>query len=314
MKKTISLLLVLLLTLGLFAACQKLEERTDGTAPADAASEVLLPLGLEFGMTYEEFTAKLAENGFTFASWETPKNHESDTGFDSPQLNIFGYENPAFDWTFLHSPTFSAEWGADSSMQTVYFQFDDNRKLYGVHCLLDGKDPDKTCSEVEAFLDGFFPVNIRKTRGEDGFITYKSWLYYAYLYPFNYSSGLIYGFESKAGVTLSERATEPPAPSDEEIGDRIAEILNQTPLHEASRTSIGRMIARVFDDYTLSFKHQSGSVYDATISGDFVPIADIPYYTLHGSITYRIDIERGTCEMIDNPDDVYAILVSRLFS
>lgn len=205
MKKIISCILILTLALGLLAACSGGSE--DGTttgAPVDAASEVLLPMGLEFGMTYEEFTAKLAENGFTFDARETPKNHESDTGFDSPHLILFGYENPAFDWTFLHSPSFSAEWGADGSMQSVYFSFDDNRKLYGVHCLLLGKDPDKTCSEVEAFLDGFFPVNIRKTRGKYGFISYKSWLYYAYLA--NYGSGIIsYGFESKAGVTLSER-------------------------------------------------------------------------------------------------------------
>ena len=201
MKKTLSLLLVLLLTLGLFAACQKLEERTDGTAPADAASEVLLPMGLEFGMTYEEFTAKLAENGFTFASWETPTDHRSDTGFDSPFLLLSGTDDLPLDCTFLHSPSLSAAWGADSSMNLT-FSFDENRALYKVSCDIRlMKDADTVRSEIESFLDGFFPPNSRKSRIEYGW-DYESPANHAMLFSMSFIS---YVFETKAGVKLSGR-------------------------------------------------------------------------------------------------------------
>lgn len=115
--------------------------------------------------------------------------------------------------------------------------------------------------------------------------------------------------------TVSEKVPEETGPSEDEIRRAVAEVIDSTPQYaEWSAVSIGRMITRVFDDYTLEVKPVEGSVYNATISGTYVPIADMPNYLLQGAITYRVDIEARTCVIVNDPDNINGILTSYVFN
>ena len=83
MKRVCSVLLVLCLMLS-FTACGETAEPEE--------SGIALPFGLKFGMTYDEFAAKLSENGLTAAPLKPASNNDGyfPDGVESDDLWVYG--------------------------------------------------------------------------------------------------------------------------------------------------------------------------------------------------------------------------------
>ena len=100
MKKLLSIALVLCLLLGL-TACGKKED-TKKTEKNDEVVEeesgIALPFGLKFGMSYDEFAAKLSENGLV----ATPLKPATDQYGYKPDLMPLPTDDPSV-WDFTGS-------------------------------------------------------------------------------------------------------------------------------------------------------------------------------------------------------------------
>ncbi len=285
---------------------------------ANGKAKNLLPCSLTFGMTYDAFKTALSENGITAPELTEAKYN---TGFTTEGLFVLSdaREPAAFDWSFMHSETLSNGWKADVSRYNdadpaLYFAFNEDRALYQVVCIFDGLDAFQTeTRELEAFLNGFFPADGIRTEGAS--VLYTSGTLSAELERDRDLDCLFYTLTDSTYNTVSEKVPEETGPSEDEIRRAVAEVIDSTPQYaEWSAVSIGRMITRVFDDYTLEVEPVGGSVYNATISGTYVPIADMPNYLLQGAITYRVDIEARTCVVVNDPDNINGILTSYVFN
>ena len=135
-RKLISIILCIVVLFS-FSACQKLENVKD--------SRQWMPFGLEFGMTYDEFSRQLSKAGVAVPAL---KPADANVGFvtDAVKVDL----NDGTVWDFLGSPTMkklAAEeidasdyllWMADAeytnSNPTMYFSFNQNQKLYEFYC------------------------------------------------------------------------------------------------------------------------------------------------------------------------------------
>ncbi|MBQ3202534.1 MAG: hypothetical protein IJB36_02695 [Clostridia bacterium] len=105
MKKVVSLLLVLCLLLGLTACGNEPVETEDTptekkttTTTAPEETDIALPFGLKFGMSYDEFAAKLSENGLT----ANPLKPATDQPGYKPDVMPLPTDDPSI-WKFTGS-------------------------------------------------------------------------------------------------------------------------------------------------------------------------------------------------------------------
>ena len=225
MKKTISLLLVLLLTLGLFAACnqggndQAGNNKADGNNTADATdttdlveeNDVLLPCGLEFGMTNVKVHEILYKYDEEFQTMKLEEN-EYDTGYYC-DLDMLIWSDD-FDCAFLHSNTLASIWKELPTMTKfpydkikVALNFDENKILYGISfIILDVLEPsllEKISDEIRSFLDQRFSEPEKTVTSVTTNWKYES-DHYIVNVKINKDHFLEYDFETKKGVTIHE--------------------------------------------------------------------------------------------------------------
>ena len=157
MKKVWSIICVLLLTLGL-TACGG--EETPAVTPDPEETGIALPFGLSFGMTYDEFAAKLAENGLTATPLEAASNN---AGY-FPDGVALPLDNPAV-WDFIGSETLkkSATAGDEPtynlSNPTLYGSFNQGQELYEIYIgwtFYVDSFAQTVCGELAATYDTFF--------------------------------------------------------------------------------------------------------------------------------------------------------------
>lgn len=99
-----------------------------------------MPFGLEFGMTYDEFSAKMNESGITVSPLKAADSNDSYV-IDGIPLDT---QNPSH-WEFLHSDTINALAASDEHedpelahydikfdyiLPKIYFSFNQNKELY----------------------------------------------------------------------------------------------------------------------------------------------------------------------------------------
>ena len=137
MKRILSVIMVLIMALGLFACGEKKSD--------------VLPFGLEFGEKYASFCEKLAEYGFDAPEL---RNATANDGY----LSEFIYENfnneTYFDWSFLHSQTLvdSAKLSQEGedydyllSSPGMCFSFNQNKEIYEMYIIF---------SDVDMYISG----------------------------------------------------------------------------------------------------------------------------------------------------------------
>lgn len=131
-------IIVCIVMLFCFSACQ--------AQTSDEDTQCWMPFGLQFGMTYDEFSKQLSSHGINVPAL---KPADSNAGFltDGIDLDV----NDSTVWEFLDSPTMkklaeeeielmdeSGLWMADSdygsSRPTVYFSFNQDQELYEFYC------------------------------------------------------------------------------------------------------------------------------------------------------------------------------------
>lgn len=161
-KRVLAMLIMAVMLVGVFCGCGDNSE-------SDKEKTVWLPLGLEFGQSYDSFCKTVSEKGY-----EAPelKDATANNGYLSKAI----YEDDTvFEWDFLHSETlinmsksedpltkmkygfYLASWG---------FSFNENKELYEMYCMFtvdeDDENIDAIVSEVSKHFDGVF-----KTKGTD---------------------------------------------------------------------------------------------------------------------------------------------------
>lgn len=167
MKRVCSVLLVLCLMLSFTACGETAEPEENGVA---------LPFGLTFGMTYDEFAAKLSENGLTANPLKPASNND---GYfpDGVELPV---DDPAV-WEFLGSETlkkYAAAAGVEAtdplyieislysaSVPYIYVSFNQNKELYELYIVwyfYSEELAQTVCTELSATYDAFFGTSGKK--------------------------------------------------------------------------------------------------------------------------------------------------------
>lgn len=80
------------------------------------------------------------------------------------------------------------------------------------------------------------------------------------------------------------------------IENKIYEVLHKTQVDPMFAPTIGNMVMIVFHNFDVKWgKYKSTSQYEVEISGNYCPNPDIPTLSMKGSITYLVDIEKSSC-------------------
>ncbi len=80
------------------------------------------------------------------------------------------------------------------------------------------------------------------------------------------------------------------------IENKIYEVLNKTQVDPMFAPTIGNMVMIVFHNFDIKWgKYKSTSHYEVEISGNYCPNPDMPNLSMKGSITYLVDIEKNSC-------------------
>lgn len=225
MKKIFLSLFIFLLTLGLFAACnqggndQAGNNKADGNNTADATdttdlveeNDVLLPCGLEFGMTNVKVHEILYKYDEEYQTMKLKEN-EYDTGYTC-DLDMLIWSDD-FDCAFLHSNTLASIWKELPTMTKyphdmikVWLKFDENKILYRISfIILDVLEPsqlEKISDEIRSFLDQRFSEPEKTVTSVTTNWKYES-DHYIVNVRINKDLFLSYDFETKKGVSIHE--------------------------------------------------------------------------------------------------------------
>lgn len=140
-------------------------------APAPEEAAFPLPFGLTFGMTYDQFAAKLAENGLTAAPLEAASNN---AGYfpDGVELPL---DNPAV-WDFIGSQTLKSQATAQDdptynlSAPKLFASFNQGQELYEVYIgwtFYVESFALTVCDELAATYDAYFGVESTSSQWEN---------------------------------------------------------------------------------------------------------------------------------------------------
>lgn len=119
----------------------------------------------------------------------------------------------------------------------------------------------------------------------------------------------------KREKALAEESSRQAAVSEsirnEEIKDKILDVLNSTKVDSNFSPTIGNMVIAVIKDYQITYVPvgNSKTLYRVTIKGEYSPNPDLPYLSYSSYIIYTIDIEKSTCELYSDPDNLEGIFL-----
>lgn len=176
MKKVLSVVLCVCMLLS-FAACTNEQKPQETTAP-EAPKEIWLPYGLEFGMSYDEFCAKLEAAGVTAPSLRPatandgyvaglidvePTDQTFWSFFASDEINqLVNYatmlDNQQMDQLLEHDK-YGVALSFSVAFPSIGFSFNQDRELYEFYLMLD-TDPQSEFGQ--AYLNALQDVYNKK--------------------------------------------------------------------------------------------------------------------------------------------------------
>lgn len=119
---------------------------------------------------------------------------------------------------------------------------------------------------------------------------------------------LIIGLLVVVSVTAcqSEDTATTETTQQQEVEEKIIEILNKTPVNENFQPTIGQMIATVFYNYELDYYLYNAEYnqYMVTISGDYNPSTEIDNLSMNGSVRFLLDLDSDYCAVNHDPNDI----------
>lgn len=106
------------------------------------------------------------------------------------------------------------------------------------------------------------------------------------------------------------------ATKDEAIAEQVVSVLNNTRVHSSYAPTIGAMVVAVFYEYDLKWEayQNSETQYKVTISGSYCPNPEVPNMALDGYITYVVDINSGSCRVLNDPNNISATFLLFIIS
>lgn len=91
-----------------------------------------------------------------------------------------------------------------------------------------------------------------------------------------------------------------------QVESAIIDILNNTKVNSSFAPTIGNMVVKVFNTYTITWVpiDNSESQFKVSISGEYNPNPDIPNLSQNGTITYSVDINTKECYLTSDPNNL----------
>ena len=112
------------------------------------------------------------------------------------------------------------------------------------------------------------------------------------------------------GSNENNKGTSNITQNQEQVEQKIYDILNNTPVTDGYNTTIGVAVNTAFVDYSVNYEEWGNDkTFNVDISGTYLPNPEISQYTQNGEITYLIDIEKGSCTVKSDPDDIQSTLL-----
>lgn len=90
------------------------------------------------------------------------------------------------------------------------------------------------------------------------------------------------------------------------IGEKIEDVLADTPACDGWAPSVVEMINTVFHSYSWDFEvyEDSKTSYIVKFTGSYSPNPDISNLSQEGSISYLVDVESGEASVFSDPYDI----------
>ena len=112
------------------------------------------------------------------------------------------------------------------------------------------------------------------------------------------------------GSNKNNKGTSNITQNQEQVEQKIYDILNNTPVTDGYNTTIGVAVNTAFVDYSVNSEEWGNDkTFNVDISGTYLPNPEISQYTQNGEITYLIDIEKGSCTVKSDPYDIQSTLL-----
>lgn len=98
--------------------------------------------------------------------------------------------------------------------------------------------------------------------------------------------------------------------SDADVKMQARAIIDRTQITGGYQGTYGELISKAFYNYEITAKNTSGSEYLITFTGEYCPVPNAQPLSYSGSITFRVDLESGSCMVDSDPNGIESYLVA----
>lgn len=124
--------------------------------------------------------------------------------------------------------------------------------------------------------------------------------------------GAVMGITAIVKASRAKQAIEAQQKHEQQIKEKIIEILNNTPLDPQLGATIGELIPEVFIDYKIQYqedKDEKGT-YIVNITGRHHLSPSVPGMASNGTIGYRVNTITGTCKQYKDDDNIGNVMIA----